>query len=230
MKLIGQVLFTVFFFLNITSFAQNNIHSKIKPPYNIKDYFLLLPDSLIGNVNIEQRQLSLKYKTLEDLWNHNALWIIDTLDYRNGYMKLSSTGDGAGTYFEITYFIKKDKTREIAVNITKWDIAGAFSKLNFFIFENNKWKNITKDVVPSINISDLVNTKQAKIIEDNIDFAPIIYILPQKGKIILVKLDLETIETLSDDKVISKEDYINIKNSAKTIKLIWYNGVFGIKK
>lgn len=222
--------------VSLFSFAQetHNIQQEIKPPYNIKDYFLLLPDSLLKtsdtNVSLKQRQLALKYKTLEDLWNHNAFWIIDTLDYRNAYIKLSSTGDGSGTYFEITYFIKKDKTREVAVNTTYWDLTETYSSLKFYSFENNFWKDITKKVLPEINLSLFTDEDLSGIINSNTTVSPILYVLPQKGKNIIAKIDIGTINNLLEENSVDEEDYIKIKKSLKQTVLIWNDGIFKIQK
>lgn len=229
-------LFVILILISLSTFAQESgdIRQKIKPPYNIKDYFLLMPDSLLkiyeGNVSLKQRQLALKYKTLEDLWKHGAYWIIDTLDYRNGYMKLSSTGDGEGTYFEICYFIKKDKSREIAVNTTHWDLAESSSEMKFYSFKNKKWTDITSEVLPVISLSDFLNSELAGIIKDNTEKFPVVFALPEKGKTILAKIDMGTIDMLLENNKIDEVEYRNIKTAAKPIKLIWKDGIFKLQK
>ena len=42
-------LFVILILISLSTFAQESgdIRQKIKPPYNIKDYFLLMPDSLL---------------------------------------------------------------------------------------------------------------------------------------------------------------------------------------
>lgn len=237
MNLCKKINFSIILIIiTLSTFAQktDGIRQKINPPYNIKDYFLLLPDSLLKtfdkNVSLNQRQLALKYKTLKDLWNHNAHWIIDTLDYKNGYMKLSSTGDGSGTYFEITYFIKKDKTREIAVNTAYWDLAVTSSSLKFYSFKNDVWKDITKQVLPEINLSLFTNEELSVIIKSNTTVSPILFVLPQKGKNIIAKIDIGTIDNLFDENSVDEEEYIKIKESLKQIILIWNDGIFKIQK
>jgi len=233
MKILPRILLSlIIVFSSIISFSQhkNDSLQKTTPPYNIKDYYLLLPDSMLNtldsNVSLNQRLLALKYKTLEKLWNHKGFWIIDTLDFKNGYMKFSSTGDGGGIIFEITYFIKKDKTREIAVNKIYWDLAVSYSVVNIYTFNNNTWKDITKHVLPVINTSDFLNTEFSDIINKYSENNPVIYHLPEKGKTITVKIDIGTITGLFDNKFISETEYMKIKKLLHPINLVWNNGSF----
>ena len=217
--------------LSVFGFGQTKktVLNKIKPPYNIKEYYLLLPDSLLDGPDFNQRMISLKYKNLDTLWKHKGYWLIDTLDYKNGYLKLSSTGDGSGTEFEITYFIKKDKSREIAVNTIYWDLAMISSSLKFYSFKNNTWKDITKKVLPEIKLSFFTNEAFAKIITSQTTMSPVLYKLPQKGKNITAKIDISTIENLLDENTVDEDEYVQIKKSLKQILLIWNNGVFKLQ-
>ncbi len=219
-------------FIFLIPFSGNT--QKINPPYNIKDYFLLLPDSLLKNsettVSIHQRELALKFKTEEELWNHNGFWQIDTIDYRNGYMKFSSTGDGSGTEFEITYFIKKDKTREIAVNTIYWDLAVISSSLKFYSFEKNIWKDITIKVLPEIKLSLFTNEQFAELLKKQSPVYPVFFKLPQKGKTIKAKIDVAIIDYLLDNNIINEDEYSKIKQSLKQILLVWDNETFHIQK
>ena len=218
--------------LSVFGFGQNKkaVLNKIKPPYNIKEYYLLLPDSLLDGLDFNQRMISLKYKNLDTLWKHKGYWLIDILDYKNGYLKLSSTGDGSGTEFEITYFIKKDKSREIAVNTIYWDLAMISSSLKFYSFENNAWKDITKKVLPEIKLSLFTKEEFAKIITSQTTMSPVLYKLPQKGKNISAKIDISTIENLLDENFVDEDEYVQIKKSLKQILLIRNNGVFKLQK
>jgi len=223
-----KIYFTILLILiSFSGFSQKT------KSYNIKDYFLLLPDTLLKSydttVSSEQRQLALTYKTVEELWNHKGFWQIDTLDYKNGYMKFSSTGDGGGTEFEITYFIKKDKTREIAVNTIYWDIISTYSDVKIYTFEQNIWKDITKKVFPEIKLSYFTNGAFSNIIKSHTENAPVLYKLPQKGKTITAKIDIGIIDYLFDENYIDEEEYINIKKSLRPIKLIWDKGNFKLQ-
>jgi len=228
-NLILLLLFLSNFYIN---FSQNNIKvlDDIKPPYNIKDYFLLLPDSIFKNgeiaLGLNQRLISLKYKTLEELWNHKGHWQIDTIDFGNGYIKFSSTGDGAGTYVEITYFIKKDKSRLIAVNLTNWDMMSTQSQLRFYTFSNNIWKDVTKTILPKISLSDFLEDKYVKTLETKDDNPFFVFKLPQKGKTIKVKLDYGHIEFLADDNNINFDIILQIEKLIKYRDLIWHDGIF----
>ena len=228
MILFRKINFTVLLILiSFSGFTQKT------KSYNIKDYFLLLPDSLLKSydtsVSSEQRQLALTYKTLEELWNHKGFWQIDTLDYKNGYMKFSSTGDGGGTEFEITYFIKKDKTREIAVNTIYWDIVSTYSDVKIYTFEQNIWKDITKKVFPEIKLSYFTNDAFSNIIKSYTENSPVLYKLPQKGKTITAKIDIGIIDNLFDENYIDEKEYTNIKKSLRQIKLVWDKGNFKLQ-
>ncbi len=231
-----HLFISVLICISTFSFSQSEstLIRNIKQPYNIKDYFLLLPDSILKvydtEINLHQRLLSLKYNTLENLWNNDGYWILDTLDYRNGYLKLSSTGDGAGTIFEITYFIKKNKTREIAVNKIYWDLGMSFSVLNFYEFKNLIWRNITKEVLPPVKLSDFTISKYAELINSKIDYFPVVYKLPQKGKNIKAEIDPATIDNLFDENKIDKNEYVKIKESLHKLVLLWKDGIFIIQK
>ncbi len=82
-------------------------------------------------------------------------------------MKFSSTGDGGGTGFEITYFIKQDKTREIAVNTIYWDLASTYSVVKIYTFEQDKWNDITKKALPEIKFTDFTTEKFLSLIKSH---------------------------------------------------------------
>ncbi len=216
------LLLLLFPAINITlTFSQNN------KKYNITDYFLLLPDSIFQNLEVpldaKQRQIALKYKKVEDIWNNNGYWMIDTTDYRNGYMKISTTGDGAGTQIEITYFIKTDKSRITAVNIIKWDMANTCSYLKFYTFKNNIWKDITDKVLPDINISYFIENKYKYLFSGENKF---LFKLPQKGKNIKVKICPGTTDELLNENKITEKEYNEINNTIKEKTLYWNDGTF----
>lgn len=217
--------------VSFSSFSQKT--NDRKASYNIKDYFLLLPDSIFKDVEIplslEQRQIALKYKTLEQIWNHKGYWKIDTIDYKNGFMKISTTGDGGGSMVEITYFIKKDKSRLIAVNISQWDIMGISSNVKFYTYKNKIWKDVTTDVLPKVKISDFTINEFVKYFDLN-ENNPLFYNLPQKGKNIIVRIDNGAVEKLFDSGKINDSLYKKINSSLKERVLYWHDGKFSFQK
>ncbi len=223
------VIFLSIALVSFSSFAQKTNDKKAS--YNIKNYFLLLPDSVFKDAEIlltsKQRQIALKYKTVEQIWEHKGYWQIDTLDYRNGYIKISTTGGGGGSCVEITYFIKKNKTRLIAVNLLQWDMLRTSSNLKFYTYKNNVWKNVTSNVLPKMKASYFVADKYAKFF--NIDDV-LYFSLPQKGKNIKVGIDAGAIDLILDDGKINNAEYDIITKSLKEKILYWHDGTFNFSK
>ncbi len=186
-------------------------------PKNIKDYFLLLPDKLINNLSLEQRKFMLQTKEVIELIEKEIYFSIDTLDYKNAYMRISGLSDGEGQNIELTYFVKSDKSKLIAVNITQWDMVSEVSSLNFYTYNNSKWTNVTSEVIPKIDINSFVNKKV------EMKSGPIKIILPQNGKTIKVDLDMDALSEW-----INKKEYSKIKNnlSCTNFDLLWRDGTF----
>ncbi len=212
--------------------AQTNqeILKQVSKPYNIKEFFFLMPDSMLNDIPLKNRHFMTKAKSLKELWDANCWYMIDTIDYKNAYMKFSSTGDGEGTYFEITYYIKKDKSKMIAVNNTYWNMCCENSNLKFYTLKGKKWTEITKHVIPNIKLSEFIPESVYKglIKNDLINDPPIVVKLPQKGKTIKVMFEGNGFENATED--LSKEDYDKLLKAinCNTLDLIWKAGRFVI--
>ena len=193
----------------------------ITKPNNIKDYFLLIPDELILNISINDRKKILEIKDYQESQELGIYYLTETIDINNAFIRICSTGDGGGNNIEMTYFIKSDKTKLIAVNISSWDMLTESSELHFYTYENNIWTDVTTDVIPEINMSCFSKANT------NVDNAAILVILPQKGKTIKVTLDAEALTELVD----YDEAYIKVKEQLFCTKydLTWNDGTFIVK-
>ena len=118
----------------------------------------------------------------------------------------------------MTYFVKSDKTRLIAVNIVYWDMITETSSLYFYTFSNNTWTDVTSEVIPEINMFCFSNA------DVNVDNSAITVDLPQNGKTINVNLDKWSLEEYASD----NNDYSKVIKQLFCTKydLIWNDGTF----
>ena len=208
----------VFILFSPPAYTQNNISE----PYNIKDYFLLIPENIL-NISLKERKEILKKKTFREILEAGDYYQLDTLDLKNGYIEFQTVGDGEGNMFEMTYYKLDNDERIIALNIIGWGMCCEDSKLRFYKIKSKEWIEITQSVLPIISLS-------AFYIEDKITESAkselfLRYYLPQKGKNIKVKLADTFFEYMNerDHKKLFYAERI------EEIRLIWNNGTF-IKK
>ena len=202
------------------NFDAEKILEKIDEPYDIGEYFLLLPDSLILDIPLKERPTMLEVKNdMQKVDEHGLSYHVQTIDFNNAYMLIKDFGGGGGFDIEITYFVKSDKTRLIAVNTTQWDMQCSQSKLHFYTYSNQIWTDISSEIIPEININSFSKTKV------NIDEAPINVKLPQNGKTIKVSLSLEGLADWVDE-----NDYKKIEKQLFCTKydLKWNDGTFSV--
>ena len=193
----------------------------VSEPYDIKDYFLLLPNKLILNIPLSDRKKILEIKDFQASHEAGIYYLTKIIDIKNAFIRICSTGDGGGNNIEMTYFIKSDKTKLIAVNISSWDMLTESSDVHFYTVENNIWTDVTTDVIPEINMSCFSKATT------NVDNAAILVILPQKGKTIKAVLDIEALTDLAD----YDNAYLKVKEQLFCTKydLAWNDGTFIIK-
>ena len=210
-------IFSIFIF-GKSLYSQDNITK----PYDIKDYFMLIPENFL-RIDKETRIDILKKKTIQEVMESGSYYQLDTLDFKNAYMKFQSVGDGEGIIFEITYYILKNKDRIIAVNFIGWSMCCEDSFVRFFKIKDNNWIDITYSVLPDIKISDFYfDIKYSRTAKSKLYLR---YYLPQKGKNIKVKLADTFFEYMND------EDYLKLKDAKRLqeFDLVWNNGTFLIK-
>ena len=194
--------------------------TSITEPYDIKDYFLLLPDELILEINALDRKKILEIKDFRESHESGIFYYTETIDVKNAFLRVKSAGDGDGNNIEMTYFVKSDKTRLIAVNIIYWNMLTETSDLYFYTYSNKKWTDVTADVIPEINMASF---STAKVTVDNV---AITVLLPQNGKTIKVALDAEILPEFYD----YTPEYEQVKDNLFCTKydLIWNDGTFSI--
>lgn len=217
-KVIFAIILSIFIFGKYT-YSQDTISE----PYDIREYFLLIPDHFI-KIEKNIRKEILKNKTVRVSEESESYYRLDTLDYENAYMRFQIVGDGEGIIFEITYYILKNKERIIAVHFIGWSRCCEDSFIIFFKIKDNNWTDITSSVLPEIKLSDFYfGHKYAKSAKSKLYLR---YYIPQKGKNIRVKLADTFFEYMND------EDYFKLKgaNKLQEIELVWNNGNFLIKK
>ena len=205
---------------DIVQITKEDVLDSIKEPYDIFDYFLLLPDSLVLDLSVVNRNNIPEIKDLQNAFESEIYYLTDTIDKKNAFLRIKSAGDGDGHNLEMTYFVKSDKTRLIAVNIIYWDMLTETSTLHFYTYIDNTWTDVTSEVIPEINMSSFSSAKT------NVDNSAIIVALPLNGKTIKVKLDKWAVEEYAYD----NDDYGNVLKKLYCTKydLIWNDGTFSI--
>lgn len=179
--------------------------TRITKPYDIREYFLLIPESIL-KLSREERIKTLKAKSIEELWNlYKGTHILEVLDVSNGYMRFNSASDGGGAIYELTYFIKSDKSRLIALNTIHWSMCCEDSDLRFFMIEKDEWRDVTKTVLPTLGLADF-DADAARELKPLEEFLPVfLFSPPRKGKDIRVSLSA-TFEEMLMEKLGEKYD------------------------
>jgi hypothetical protein len=223
---------------------------EIKNPYSIEDYFLLFPISelpAIGEDNTYLLNTSYRKKilalyqeavkayhpsdTTSDLLSsittrsmkEKMYYYVTKLDQRNAFLAVSTLGDGEGYDMEFTYYKRVNQVPLIAVSLSYWSACCIASSLNFYVFENKKWKKVTSDFYPSIKLTDFIEDKKvlAKFSQKEIENPKLEIRLPQQGKKIKLSLDIFSYE----NKNISEADLHD-----RYRELDWVENKFGLVK
>lgn len=154
---------------------------------NIVNYFLELPEKNL-KIDGEERNKILKYPDFKSAMENSLYFAVDTIDYRNGYMKIVSTGDGAGEHYELTYFNLSDGDKLIAVNHIQWAMCCEDSKVTFLRYNKGNWIDVTEETILVDILKEFFSSETVcKFVKEELD-GQLIYKLPQKGKNIIVQL------------------------------------------
>jgi hypothetical protein len=199
---------------------------------NIKDYFLMLPDinTRYGNLDKESK------KKLLD--NKNSEFRINTINIKNGFMSFSTTGDGEGANFEITYYNLKNKKKLVVINNTEWVMCCESSNYSFYHISGNNVESVSsKKILPDFNLKDFLkenkNNPKIDLLIKNKKLVDNYYVikLPQKGKDITVSINWGSLiypfEGTSDEKDKETLKFINsLEKDLKPLILKFKDGRF----
>ncbi len=211
------------------------LFESLKQPFNIKSYFLLLPDAAFesaapqGSWGLLPFLPEKRQNLLETGIVDSTLWRLDTLDYRNGYIKFHSDTDGFSYTYEITYFQQSDGRRMVAVAIHESDMCCETTDFAFYRLEDRQWREITTEVIPELTLSDFLSS-EADLSEFSYEFVqkpPMKIELPQRGKNLKVILSTETFDEFRD--VGEAEDFWPIFDEylkRTELTLYWADGPF----
>jgi len=209
-------------------------YSSIYSQTTIVDYFLALPDNLILDITKTERQLILNERNQQKLWEQKCYFAIRVVDKPNAFLSFGTTGDGDGNNVEITYFVKKDKSRILAINITYWNVCCQFSTTRFYEIKGSEFIEITQNVIPKIGLDEFIRKQVYATIltqysKTEMETKPPVKItLPQVGKTIKVELEMETLyyEFENEPKAVINDLKSGIY--CHSFDLIWNDGTFSI--
>lgn len=178
-----------------------HVKDKVTVPYDVGEYFLLLPDSIFNDLPFLKKgtmsadfRAELLASTQRDSWESGWPYYLATRDLRNGYLRMNSVGDGEGAYLEMCYWNCPDGGRLIAVNVGQWAMCCEESTVSFFHFEADEWTRVP-DPMPAIQLSDFLKTGhenlQPALEAEDVYLA---FQLPHEGKDIGVHFDVDSYE------------------------------------
>jgi hypothetical protein len=155
--------------LVVVSFPFSASHSN-RQEMTILDYYRKVP----------QQYLPLKAKDSKGAQQS----AISIQDLENGYLQIRQQGNE--TYEALSLFKRPDGSDLIAIE-TRACPAGCTSNLTFLTFENDKWANVTSDVLPVID-DKAITASLAKQVEMKSTFEPrLLYTLLRGGSAIEVR-------------------------------------------
>ena len=203
---------------------------------NIKDLFIDFPESILGeDPNRENRRKFLNSTSegetgvLSGNYDSGSKILLKILDVPGGYMYL----DFYDVFYQMCYWKKSDGSKLVAVCETGTH-GYLDSEVKFFNYFDGKWTRLNTDsIFPKPIVEDLLDKKatveanNGKAIPDDkvFDYATNIT-LPQKGKDILVELELIDAdeEYLEYDLILKKQLKDRRKNFQITYQ--WNDGTF----
>ena len=153
-----------------------------KNPKDIVDYFLILPgeylDPYFADMGFQAR--------LDFLENNDSLEL--TVDMKNAYISIKGAYDESYIEQTITYFVRADKTKVIAVSKTEPNAYWEFIRVcRFYELKNGNFTDITPQIVPKITLDLFAADAYKKLAASGIYTQFIVEIeLPQFGTIVKV--------------------------------------------
>ncbi len=188
-------------------------------PQDISEYFLLLPSEKYWTIEEDQSD---KFKGRQ-LYLKNTPKRKVTIDKKNAYISIVDGSEELEFRFTMSYFIKSDKSKVIAVNYYQQGGDCDSYLLKFYTYTTNKWVDVTNGTLPSLSLKNL------KVIEKNFIPVDFHYTLPQYGTSISARIDPICEQAYEANGI----DYMSYfekfkKLTYKTIQLKWVRekGIF----
>ncbi|NPV01362.1 MAG: hypothetical protein HPY53_08260 [Brevinematales bacterium] len=134
-----------------------------KNPKDIVDYFLILPgeylDPYFADMGFEER--------LYFLENNDSLEL--TVDMKNAYISVKGPYNDTAIEMVVTYFVRADKTKVIAVSRTEPDSHWEFVRVcGFYELKDGNFTDITKHIFPKITLDLFVADAYKKLVTSGI--------------------------------------------------------------
>jgi hypothetical protein len=184
---------------------------------DVKDVFVKLPascfDAWAGEENNPikdpaQRKVLINTpeEKVEEVGRPMLVWKVET-DTKNGFIKISSNGDGEGTIFTMALWNCKDGTKLAGVAIEQWtNVANDTDHISFWKLDGDKLTEVTKDILPDLNLTSFYSEKRQEVVKkaqkDNFRWW---WHLPQKGT--TVELTAPAIELIEDYEPLANPDH-----------------------
>lgn len=126
-----------FTFVLLAAFAWTAYGQRVKPPQNVLEYYMALPEKYMGNLtNIGDRKKTVEIKDLE-----------------NGYLRLTAT-DLEG-YGEAALFKNADGTKTFGIQTLGCGPVCETDSIYFLQYKNGRWLDVTREVLPKISEAEL---------------------------------------------------------------------------
>lgn len=221
-----RMKYIILFSVCLLSFSSLHSQQKIgkyeiSSPYDVREYFLLMPKSVF-DASEKAKLLLLECTDYRMAWEKKSEYKLTTLDLGNGFMAWGTIGDGGGSNYQLTYFTKTDKSRIVAFQELSWSMCCEVTNhIHFFdVSASNIWTDVTNKYLPALSFSDFYN--QATPPSTLLSEFSITYDLPQKGTTIKAFISHSFFEYMDEkDKNWSEK---NLRYNM--LDLLWEKGHF----
>lgn len=204
--------------VHLQIFAQSAYRKEadiLKEPGDISEYYLIIPGHPYYAYAEKPKGMSefeLRKKYLEP---KKGMQI--EIDKKNAFMSISDNTSELGYKMQLTYFVKSDGKKVIAVNE---DQAGGdcdSRSLKFYTLENGKFTDVTARVMPSLSLKDFC--PEATV--SNYSFFEPLYQLPRVGT--TVRVSATALCEQDNRGRVSYEEYVRYfqKLKCRQIELAW---------
>lgn len=197
----SSLLAVLILIISAGSTAQNNNAKR-----NIESYFQVLPDSCFN---------------LCDWRNGMAEAGIKTLDNKNGYIGFKRN-EQEPDFFQAALFKTKNGEDFVAVSNRECEAFACFNPRSYFFRrQEDGWVQADAGFFSGINTRMFYpDTAVYHLLDNYAGYFKFNYILPRKGK--LIKVELEVCEYIAiDHPEVSESDYEKLVNEKKIVYLLW---------
>jgi hypothetical protein len=190
-----------------------------KSPQGVVDYFNLLPEDLRV---FSLKQKNGKWTSISPITEEEISTVVDA---KNGFIQITDEGTGGGTQqTTVVLYRKANKDAVIAVSNFSHDGVMESFDVKFFEYQNNQWKDISKQTLPQLQPTDFLKEKiDLKPYQELLRNSPIVMALPQFGTAIKANISSMYLDFKCNkkDEQYSKEACLLKSKLYTTVDLLW---------